>query len=31
MDFCPKKSSESSGNELDNKNPDFPPDPSQNG
>ena len=31
MDFCLKKSSESSGNELDNKNPDFPPDPSQNG
>ena len=31
MDFCLDKSSESSGNELDDKNPDFQPDPSQNG
>ena len=28
MDFCLDKSSESSGNETDNKDPDFEPDPS---
>ena len=28
MDFCLDKSSESSGNELDDKDPEFEPDPS---
>ena len=31
MDFCLDKSSESSGNETDNKDADFEPDPSPNG